>query len=118
MWRGLVLGLLLYSSVLNAGSPPVSMSAAPHTGFTPVDLRITVTLPRDEQNRVLCLVADSEDGMSVSSCKDIEGAKAPTLHTQYFKHLTTGTYAVYARLLRADRSEYLTSPITVVVLGP
>lgn len=79
----------------------LSMKVSPRQALAPVNLRVTVRIEPNADNRVLTIVADSP-GFYRSSQIQLEGERAARITTFEFRSLPPGTYEVRANLLGAD----------------
>lgn len=95
--------LLIYLLLLSASPPaPVSISVTPRLGQSPLSVRVRVTVPQNEDNRVLCFGYDGPK--SQESCEDHDG-NAPMTTWQVFQELPEGYYTFYAIIGRKDGSQ-------------
>lgn len=68
-----------------------------------VDVRLTVWVPQDPQNRALCLGYDGEQFRS--SCMEWAGERAALRQQTTFPGLPQGSYVAFAVVGRADGSQ-------------
>lgn len=102
--RAAVVGFGLLLSVGSAGADRrLSLSVTPSVTTAPATLTVTATIPRDPENRILEIGADS-GAFYRSSLVQLEGERAPKVSQVQLKNLPGGEYEVIAVLLdRAGR---------------
>lgn len=104
-WRAVLLGLLMLITTLPTGAGDrIAMKVSPAVAFAPANLVVRAMIAADPENRVIAVVAASDDFYRSSEIQ-LEGDKAPRTTTFEFRHLPSGTYEVRARLLGADGRE-------------
>jgi hypothetical protein len=87
---------------MGAGSPdPVTLKATPAVAFAPATLVVRATVTADAHNRIIEVIADSEEFFRSSSI-ELEGDRAPRTNMFEFRSLPPGTYEVSARLIGDD----------------
>lgn len=109
--------LILVLALAFLGAPPVSLRLNARYAFAPVEIVVTVSVPRDARNRVLCIVYDSDDGGASTSCWPLAGDTAPITHIRRYV-LGPGHYTFIARIGRSDGSEAQSSGQLVEVVSP
>lgn len=93
MWRIPVIALLLLPTSL-------TVDAYPRSGVAPLSVRVRVTIPKDKDNRAVCVFYLSADSDESESCWSLDGEHAPQVETRFFT-LPQGVYEVGAVLERA-----------------
>ena len=101
-FRALVIGLLLNV----AGSPTVSQEAleirvVPVRGAAPKDVVIRAVIERDDSNRRLEFIVDS-DKYYASSTTELDGSRAPRTSEVRFRQVPPGDYLVRVILTGID----------------
>jgi len=61
--------------------------------FAPADLQVRASIPPDEENRALQIIAESHNFYSSSEIQ-LDGGKAPTSTTVEFRSVPVGLYSV------------------------
>jgi hypothetical protein len=78
-------------------SDRLSLRVSPTVSFAPANLVVRATVPANEENRSIEVVAESEDFYR-SSEMPLEGDRAPRTTSFEFRSLPTGSYQVRAIL--------------------
>ena len=79
--------IIFLLSFLFAASP-VSLKVNPKVGIIPLTLAITVTVEKNPDNRVLCLLwGKTGEEMGSSSCQDLDGSESPRTFSYPYKTL-------------------------------
>ena len=94
---GLGGGLVLIALTAGAGSE-VGLSVSPRVAFAPTNLRISVMADRHADNRILRVIAESEDFAS-SSDRPLEGEDSPRVATFELRDVPAGDYMIRALLI-------------------
>jgi hypothetical protein len=76
----------------------MSMKVSPLTALAPVNLRVSVRVEPDADNRVLTIVADSGDFYR-SSLIQLEGDRAPKTYTIEYPNVPGGNYDITSVLV-------------------
>lgn len=110
-----LLGLLLVG-VLGAveSLPPISITLRPVFSFAPSTIHVTVRIPRQPENRAYCVWITSAN-YTTSSCRDLEGSRAPVTREVEFKSVPAGAYQAQASIYRLN-GHLLSPPTTFEVL--
>jgi len=110
--------LLALVFALNAAAPPpVAADIYPRLQIVGVrqhaDVRVRLTVERDERNRALAWAWDSAN-FSGSSARSIERADAPRTYTIWLKALLPGEYTFTVVLSRTDGERRLVEHFSVI----
>ena len=97
MVAALLIGLLL-------ALPPIRVAISPHVGHAPLQVTVTVTIARDERNREVCVVLNSDGPDYRSSCWTLDGERATVSRQWSWWGLSAGSYEGWAILGRSDGS--------------
>ena len=99
---------------------PVTVSVYPHFAMRPATFRITVLVPRHEQNRRLCYETTGPEDKR--SCFSINGADDRRAWTVYWEIRTAGEYTASAILTRSEQGREKTyrddQPFRVIGMEP
>ncbi len=90
--------LAISSSPVNGGEG-LTMRIWPATSMAPAILTVQVTVETDGDNRLLEVVAESEDFYRSSEIR-LDGSNAPRVNVFEFRSLPGGVYQVSGRLTR------------------
>lgn len=81
---------------------PISARVNNSKGFEPLDVNLTVTIPKNEMNRSVCVGWTNLDTLAERfSCQTIEGMNEQVSHL-YSYHLSAGRYVMVAQLEQAN----------------
>lgn len=103
-------GILLFSVTLPAGAGErdrMTLKVSPSVAFAPANLVVRTRVEADADNRVIAIVAESDDFYR-SSEMQLDGDRAPRTSTVEFRSLPPGTYEVRAMLLGQGREQRAT----------
>ena len=92
--------LLTAAPTLN-GSERLAMRVSPLVAFAPGFLTVSVTVPADDENRLLQVVAESSDFYR-SSQISLDGKNAAPLNVFKFSDLPSGSYEITSVLIGAN----------------
>ena len=93
-------GFLLMA--LSAGAAqPIKVSVSPAMGYGPTNLSVYVSMERHADNRLLRVVAESDE-FSEGSERQLEGEDGPRVATFVFRHVPAGNYEIRAMVMGAD----------------
>ena len=117
MRAGILLLVFLVSgpSVLNGGEP-LTMNVSPQTSFAPANLLVRLTIEPNDANRVVEIVAESNEFYR-SSQVALEGDRGPRTVQLQFRNLPGGTYVVHGTVSDSQGHEVASSRHEVTVLG-
>ena len=87
--RGLVLTLLVLSTVPLGAGERIGVRVTPSVAFAPADLQVRASVPADDDNRALQVIAESHNFYSSSEIQ-LDGDKAPTTTTVEFRTVPVG----------------------------
>jgi hypothetical protein len=90
-------GLLLIALAAEA-TPQIEVSVSPTYGFEPVNLVVAVVTASHADNRILRVVAESEEFVS-SSDRQLEGSGSPRVARFEFRAIPAGAYEIRATLI-------------------
>ena len=99
--RVLVLGLAIATTAGVGANESIAIRVSPAMSFAPANLVIRTSVEPDADNRVMEIVADSEEFYR-SSTVQLEGDRAPKTTAFEFRSLPPGEYRVTAVLFGAD----------------
>ena len=91
--RVLVLTLLALSTSPLVAGDRIGVSVTPSVAFAPADLQVRASVPADEDNRALVIIAESHNFYSSSEIQ-LEGDRAPRSTTVEFRSVPVGLYSV------------------------
>jgi len=109
-----VLFLLTAALPLNA-TERLALRVSPMVSFAPAFVRIEAMIERDDNNRLLTVIAESTDFYRSSEIS-LNGANSPRVNVFNFRELPTGTYQVTGILL--DRLGHRSAATKVVRVAP
>lgn len=95
-------GIPGYALVRNnapSASERLKLDVTPAHQFAPGTIQLKIRVEPNAENRVLCFGFDSGSNYGRTSCQDLEGDKAPTIHLIRYKDLPSGDYEAFAQLL-------------------
>ncbi len=104
-FRMLLVGLLVASAGPLGADARLSMKVSPAVAFAPANLTMRATVVPDSKNRMLQIIAESDDYYRSSEIQ-LDGDRAPRTTLVYFKSVPGGVYQVSA-LLKGERGEEL-----------
>jgi hypothetical protein len=96
-----LIGILMCTAALPASageSEQMVLRVSPAVAFAPANLVVRTTIPANEQNRSVQIVAES-DSFYRSSEIQLEGDRAPRTSQFEFRNLPPGTYEVRATVV-------------------
>jgi hypothetical protein len=112
-WRAVVLGMAIMAAAAPMrASDRLALRVSPTVSFAPAILVVRTTIPANEENRSIEVVAESEDFYR-SSEMPLEGDRAPRTTSFEFRSLPTGSYQVRA-ILKGVSGRELASIVTQV----
>jgi hypothetical protein len=112
-WRAVVLGMAIMAAAAPMrASDRLALRVSPTVSFAPANLVVRTTIPANEENRSIEVVAESEDFYR-SSEMPLEGDRAPRTTSFEFRSLPTGSYQVRA-ILKGVSGRELASIVTQV----
>ena len=114
-----LIGMLLCTAALPAGAGEperMVLRVSPAVAFAPANLVVRATIPANEQNRSVQIVAES-DTFYRSSEIQLEGDRAPRISQFEFRSLPPGTYDVRATLLGTRGEERSTARQQINVIA-
>jgi hypothetical protein len=91
--RVLVLTLLALSSAPLRAGEHIGVHVTPSVAFAPADLQVRASIPVDQENRTLKIIAESHNFYSSSEIQ-LDGDKAPTTTTVEFRSVPVGLYTI------------------------
>jgi hypothetical protein len=91
--RVLVVTLLALSSVALRAGEHIGVHVTPSVAFAPADLQVRASIPAEEENRALQIIAESHHFYSSSEIQ-LDGDKAPTTTTVEFRSVPVGLYTI------------------------
>ena len=113
------LGLLMCTVAMPAGAGEhdrMTLRVSPAVAFAPANLVVRATIPSNEDNRAVEIVAESETFYRSSEIQ-LEGENAPRTSQFEFRSLPPGTYEVRATLRGARGEERSTARQQVNVIN-
>ena len=96
-----VCGLAVMTTTVVGANERLTMQVFPAMSFAPANLVIRTRLEPDVNNRVMEVIAESDEFYR-SSAIQLEGDRAPRAATFEFRSLPPGEYAVMAVVIGAD----------------
>jgi len=114
----LLVGLLVASAGPLGADARLSMKVSPAVAFAPANLTLRATVVPDSRNRMLQIIAESDDYYRSSDIQ-LDGERAPRTTLVHFKSLPGGVYQVSALLKGAGGEElaFAQYDVTVVESG-
>lgn len=91
--RALVLTLLAAAVAPLGAGERVGVQVTPSVAFAPADLQVRASIPADDDNRALEIIAESHNFYASSEIQ-LEGAKVPKTTTVEFRSVPVGLYSV------------------------
>ena len=82
---------------LNGAPAPMTVRVSPRTAMAPAAIRVEIAVAADDDNRMLRVVAESDDFYRASEIQ-IDGPAGPRVRWIDFRSLPSGTYEVSATL--------------------
>jgi len=104
-FRMLLVGLLVASAGPLGADARLSIKVSPAVAFAPANLTMRATVVPDSRNRLLQIIAESDDYYRSSDIQ-LDGERAPRTTLVYFRSLPGGVYRVSA-LLTGEGGEEL-----------
>jgi hypothetical protein len=104
-FRMLLVGLLVASAGPLGADARLSMKVSPAVAFAPANLTMRATVVPDSRNRMLQIIAESDDYYRSSEIQ-LDGERAPRTTLVYFQSVPGGVYQVSA-LLKGESGEEL-----------
>jgi hypothetical protein len=114
--RVLLLTLLAFSTTPLIAGEHIDVHVTPTVAFAPADLQVRASVPADDSNRALEIIAESHSFYS-SSVIQLEGDKAPTTTTVEFKSVPVGLYSVRVVVKGAGGKEVGSARTEVNIVG-
>ena len=114
--RLLVLTLLTLSVAPLLAGERIDVRVTPSVAFAPADLQVRASIPADEENRALEIVAESHSFYSSSEIQ-LEGEKAPKTATVEFRSVPVGLYSVRVIVKGAGGKEIGSARTEVNIVG-
>jgi hypothetical protein len=112
----LVFGLIVAAATAGRASESVTIRVSPAVAFAPADLVIRTNIERNEHNRAIAIVADSNSFYRSSSIQ-LDGDRAPKTTTATFHSVPAGEYDITASLIGPNGHSTAVAHTTVVVVG-
>src|SRR5689334_7675683 len=94
-------GFLLMALSAGAAQQQIKVSVSPPMGYGPTNLSVYVSMERHADNRLLRVVAESDE-FSEGSERQLEGEDGPRVATFVFRHVPAGNYEIRAMVMGAD----------------
>jgi hypothetical protein len=98
---GLITFLMLTATSPTGAGEKLALKVSPSVAFAPANLAVRTMVEADAQNRVIEIVAESDDFYR-SSEMQLDGDRAPRTTLFEFRSLPPGMYEVRATLFGAD----------------
>jgi hypothetical protein len=114
--RPLVLTLLALSTTPLIAGERIDVHVTPTVAFAPADLQVKASIPADEGNRALEIIAESHSFYS-SSVIQLDGDKAPTTTTVEFRSVPVGLYSVRVVVKGSGGKEISSARTEVNIVG-
>jgi len=114
--RVLVLTLLALSAAPLVAGEHIGVRVTPSVAFAPADLQVRASVPADEDNRALQIIAESHNFYSSSEIQ-LDGDKAPTTTTVEFRTVPVGLYSVRVVVKGAGGKEIGSARTEVNIVG-
>ena len=117
-FRMFLVGLLVASAGALGANAPLSMKASPAVALAPADLTMRATVVPNSRNRLLQIIAESDDYYRSSEIQ-LDGERAPRTTQVHFRSVPGGVFQVSA-LLKGEGGEELAfaqDNVTVVAAG-
>ena len=103
--------LLMVTGTSLAASDPLTIKTSPQVAFAPAQISVRATVERDDKNRALEVVIDSEDFYR-SSLVQLDGDQAPRTSVIEFQSVPEGQYVVQATVFdQAGKPRNLTRQV-------
>ena len=93
----LLVGLVIASADPLGANARLSMKVSPAVAFAPANLTMRATILPDSRNRILQVIAESQDYYRSSEIQ-LDGERAPRTTLVHFKSVPGGVYEVSAML--------------------
>jgi hypothetical protein len=104
--------LLTAAPALNS-SERLTMRVSPTVAYAPAFLTVSITVPTDDKNRSLQVIAESSDFYR-SSQISLDGKNAAPLNVFTFRDLPTGLYQITSVLTGANGQRVITQRLAKV----
>jgi hypothetical protein len=114
--RALLLTLLAFSTTPLIAGERIDVHVTPTVAFAPADLQVRASVPADESNRAVEIIAESHNFYS-SSVIQLDGDKAPTTTTVEFRSVPVGLYSVRVVVKGAGGKEVGSTRTEVNIVG-
>lgn len=108
-------GLLLIALTADAASR-IQVSVSPRYGFEPANLVIAVITERHADNRILRVVAESQNFVT-SSDRSLDGEDSPRFARFEFREVPAGAYDIRATLIGPDGKTRAEADVTATVIS-
>ena len=102
--RMLLVGLLVASAGPLGADARLSMKVSPAVAFAPANLTLRATVVPDSRNRMLHVIAESDEYYRSSEIQ-LDGERAPRTTLVYFRSVPGGVYQISAMLKGAGGEE-------------
>ena len=109
-------GALLLIALTAGAASRIEVSVSPRYGFEPVNLVIAVITERHSDNRILRVVAESENFLT-SSDRNLDGEDSPRVARFEFREVPAGAYNIRATLIGPDGKTRAEAGATATVIG-
>lgn len=114
--RVLLLTLLAFSTTPLIAGERIDVHVTPTVAFAPADLQVRASVPADDGNRAVEIIAESHSFYS-SSVIQLDGDKAPTTTTVEFRSVPVGLYSVRVVVKGAGGKELGSARTEVNIVG-
>lgn len=114
--RVLVLTLLALSTAPLLAGERIGVHVTPSVAFAPADLQVRASIPADEDNRAIEIIAESHNFYSSSEIQ-LDGDKAPTTATVEFRSVPVGLYSVRVVVKGTSGKELGSARTEVTIVG-
>lgn len=104
-WLAVLAVLLFGPATVRCAMAPIRVSTPLTVGFAPLDLTVTVVVPRSDANREVCVFVSLE-GETQESCWTLNGSNERVEWQRKFKRLPPGDYAIIGVLRRSGDVVY------------
>lgn len=110
-----VAAVLVLTAIPVAATEELRLRVSPEMSVEPAWIRVHVSVEPDDENRVLEIVAESDEYFR-SSRVTLDGARASRTNTVQYRGLPAGTYEVRGSLIGRNGRERAVVRATLVVL--
>ena len=114
--RVLLLTVLALSTARRVAGERISVHVTPSVAFAPADLQVRASIPADEENRALEIIAQSHNFYSSSEIR-LDGDRAPQTTTVEFRSVPVGQYSVRVVVKGTSGKEIASARTEVNVVG-